>query len=100
MKTAFIGAALACVLATPAFAGITCNLTDTRGSFLRHSYLFAGGRCSDQYAEALSSRAQRLQAGWQALGQRQRAAIIYPNRRLPCVAKALNGDPRFFIAFP
>jgi hypothetical protein len=34
MKTAFIGAALACVLAAPAFAGITCNLTDTRGNVL------------------------------------------------------------------
>jgi len=38
MKTAFIGAALACVLATPAFAGITCNLTDTRGNVLQYSF--------------------------------------------------------------
>jgi gag-polyprotein putative aspartyl protease len=38
MKTAFVGAALACVLATPAFAGITCNLTDTRGNVLQYSF--------------------------------------------------------------
>jgi gag-polyprotein putative aspartyl protease len=38
MKTAFIGSALACVLATPALAGITCNLTDTRGNVLQYSF--------------------------------------------------------------
>jgi hypothetical protein len=38
MKNALIGAALACVLASPAYAGITCDLTDTRGNVLQYSF--------------------------------------------------------------
>jgi hypothetical protein len=38
MKTLLLGAALACVLATPAFAGITCNLIDKKGHALTYSF--------------------------------------------------------------
>jgi hypothetical protein len=42
VKNALLGAALACVLATPAFAGITCNLTDNQGNNLTYSFAKGG----------------------------------------------------------
>jgi hypothetical protein len=42
MKTILLGAALACVLGTPAFAGITCNLNDKKGHALTYSFTKGG----------------------------------------------------------
>jgi hypothetical protein len=42
VKTLFLSAALVCVLATPAFAGITCDLNDKKGHSLTYSFTRGG----------------------------------------------------------